>query len=282
MKITRRQLRQIIKEELSYVRHNISEAIVPGETVVKGRLNLKSEYIILNVDADISKIEVRVKTYPREKSAVGKTFFLDKLSSEEPNHPLIKNVKALMSTQSKPAQDSQEEPEEKAPPLTQTQTAPEEMHNHDLDHDHNQNGRTITVNPNSKLGRAKFKDPLARAWAQDVRKLGRLTNRLVRKLKRKGIDMTNIKGSLKANGGKYDSIDHVYDVAESFGISRKIIDFFERTLGPEGVRMLDAIEVMTHDEIEIFVSEIAKKYPEFELKIGKNGIAYNTPSHERA
>jgi hypothetical protein len=57
MKITRRQLRQIIKEELSYVRHNISEAIVSGETVVKGRLNLKSEYIILNVDADISKIE---------------------------------------------------------------------------------------------------------------------------------------------------------------------------------------------------------------------------------
>lgn len=96
MKITESSLKRIIREELENSSKNIVESVIqPGQTVVKGRQNLKSEYIILNDDPDINKIRVQVKSYknnPKHK-AIGYKFLLSKIKDD---HPLKVNVKKII------------------------------------------------------------------------------------------------------------------------------------------------------------------------------------------
>ena len=96
MKITESSLKRIIREELKNSSKNIVESVIqPGKTIVKGRPNLKSEYIILNDDPDINKIRVKVKSYknnPKHK-AIGYKFLLSKIKDD---HPLKVNVKKII------------------------------------------------------------------------------------------------------------------------------------------------------------------------------------------
>lgn len=110
MKITESTLKRIIREELKKSSKNIAEsAIVPGKTIVKGRPNLKSEFLVLNDDPDIDKIRVRVVAYKGNPnhSAIGDEFIVKQFDIDD-DHPLKVNLRKVMDA--KPASKDEEKP----------------------------------------------------------------------------------------------------------------------------------------------------------------------------
>ena len=102
MKVSKREITQIIREELERSSKNIAEsAIVPGKTIVKGRPNLKSEFLVLNDDPDIDKIRVRVVAYKDNPNhrAIGTEFTVKQLDMDD-DHPLKVNLRKMMRDKS--------------------------------------------------------------------------------------------------------------------------------------------------------------------------------------
>jgi hypothetical protein len=269
MKITRKQLSQIIRKEVQYLAEAAESYPAGDKEKIRRRVQDPYEYQFKNG-----------KWHARKKGSTSWTDITKYKSSVETlNKEFPDDIKKVQASQpTSPQAKKAETPKNVDPPSGDSSASEEEEVDKEEEVEAQEEpSRIVTVKPAKRVIKTKFKHVNATKWANLARKSGKYGRRMRRKLKRKGIDLFNIEASLKANGGKYESLEEIQKVAEGLGATRKLVTAFGKLFSDDTLE--NVIPVMSYKEMKDFMIEMATRFPGFGLVLARDGKGYQTPAH---